>query len=173
MDLAVGRVTKPHGVRGEVCVQVCTDDPEVRFAAGTVLALRPPVTDPLTVTAARWHDGRLLVRFAGVDDREHAEALRRVQLVVDSSDAGDLAGPDEFRDYQLIGLRVLLTSSRQQVGVVTDVLHPGQDLLVVTRDGGAESLVPFVSALVPEVDLAERVLFIDPPPGLLDIDTVG
>ncbi len=89
---------------------------------------------------------------------------------MDSGDLEDLADPDEFRDHQLIGLTVLTTAG-EQVGEVRDVLHYGQDLLVVAGSGkraGTEIMIPFVSAIVPEVDLAGRQLRIDPPPGLLD-----
>jgi 16S rRNA processing protein RimM len=123
----------------------------------------------LTVAAARWHSGQLLVAFTGITDRSAAGKLTGNWLSVDSSQLPDVGDPDEFRDHELIGLSVR-TAAGDQVGVVTDVLHYGQDLLVVRRsDGGnGESLVPFVKAIVPEVDLTAGVLVIDPPPGLLD-----
>jgi 16S rRNA processing protein RimM len=123
----------------------------------------------LTVAAARWHSGQLLVAFTGITDRSAAGELTGSWLSVDSSQLPDIGDPDEFRDHELVGLSVR-TAAGDQVGVVTDVLHYGQDLLVVRRsDGGnGESLVPFVKAIVPEVDLTAGVLVIDPPPGLLD-----
>ncbi len=170
MQLVVGRVARPHGVRGELAVDVRTDDPELRLAVGAVLATEPAAAGPLTVAGSRWHSGRLLLRFAGVDDRAAAEELRGTLLVVDSADLGDLPDQDEFRDYQLIGLSVI-ACGEEQVGTVADVLHYGQDLLVVAGSGrrtGAEILIPFVSAIVSDVDLATGVLRVDPPPGLLD-----
>lgn len=170
MQLVVGRVGRPHGLRGEVTVEVRTDDPDQRFAAGTVLATDPADRGPLTVSAARWHSGRLLVRFAGYGDRDAAQGLRDVVLCVDSSELAPLADPQEFYDHELIGLRVE-TSSGELVGTVTDVLHHGQDLLVVGAAGQRRSdeiLIPFVAALVPEVDVGAGRLVIDPPPGLLD-----
>jgi 16S rRNA processing protein RimM len=170
MQLVVGRIARPHGVHGELTVDVRTDDPELRLAAGAELATEPAAAGPLTVAGSRWHSGRLLVRFAGVDDRTAAERLRDTLLVVDSADLEDLPDPDEFRDYQLIGLTVI-TAGGDPVGTVADVLHYGQDLLVVTGTGtraGAEILVPFVSAIVSDVDLAAGALRVDPPPGLLD-----
>jgi 16S rRNA processing protein RimM len=107
------------------------------------------------------------VRFTGVDDRDAAEELRGVWLVVDSADIPSTADPDEFHDQELIGLTVV-TVEGTEVGTVADVLHHGQDLLVVRRTGGGEALVPFVAALVPEVDVPGGRLRIDPPPGLLD-----
>jgi 16S rRNA processing protein RimM len=172
MQLVVGRVVRPHGVRGELVVEVRTDDPELRLAAGTVLATEPATAGPLTVARTRWHSGRLLVSFDGFNDRNEADGLRGVLLVVDSAELEDPADPEEFRDHQLIGLAVLGPGG-EEVGEITDVLHYGQDLLVVAGSGkraGAEIMVPFVSAIVPEVDLAARLVRIDPPPGLLDPD---
>jgi 16S rRNA processing protein RimM len=168
-------VGRPHGIRGDVVVEVRTDDPDLRFAAGATLGTDPAATGPLTIKAARWHSGRLLVSFAGIEDRDEAEELRGVWLVVDSAELEDPDDPDSFRDYQLVGLAVLTTAG-ERVGTVADVLHQGQDLLVIEGDGvrsGAEILVPFVTALVPEVDVAGGRLVIDPPPGLLDPDAAS
>lgn len=171
MQLAVGRVIRPHGIRGEVTVDVRTDDPGERFACGRVLATDPPGAGPLTVASARWHSGRLLVAFQGIGDRDQAELLRGVWLTVDSAEVPAPADPDEFHDQQLIGLRVVTTAG-EPVGAVTDVQHPGQDMLVIEptadREPG-ELLVPFVAAIVVEVDVAAGRLVIDPPPGLLDL----
>jgi len=173
MQLVVGRISRPHGVRGELAVDVRTDDPELRLTAGAVLATDPAAAGPLTITQTRWHSGRLLVSFKGIEDRNGADQLRGVLLLVDSSELEEIADPDEFRDHQLIGLAVL-TPGGEHVGEVTDVMHYGQDLLVVAGRGkraGTEIMVPFVSAIVPEVDLAAGQLRIDPPPGLLDPET--
>ncbi len=172
MQLVVGRVGRPHGLRGEVTVEVRTDDPDQRFAAGESLETVPAGRGPLTVAGSRWHSGRLLVRFAGHEDREAAEALRDTVLAIDSSQLEPLTDPEEFYDHDLIGLRVV-TSGGEDVGTISDVLHHGQDLLVVQGAGaraGAEILVPFVAAIVPEVDVAAGRLVIDPPAGLLDPD---
>jgi 16S rRNA processing protein RimM len=170
MQLVVGRISRPHGVRGEVAVDVRTDDPELRLVAGAVLTTEPAAAGPLTVARTRWHSGRLLVTFTGIEDRNGADELRGVLLVVDSDELEDVADPDEFRDHQLIGLAVVGPDG-EQVGEVADVLHYGQDLLVVSGAGqraGTEIMIPFVSAIVPEVDLGAGLLRIDPPPGLLD-----
>jgi 16S rRNA processing protein RimM len=170
MQLVVGRILRPHGIRGELAVEVRTDDPGLRLAAGAVLATEPAAAGPLTIARARWHSGLLLVQFEGCNDRNDAEQLRGVLLVVDSAELEDVTDPDEFRDHQLIGLAVL-TMDGQQVGEVTDVLHYGQDLLVIAGHGeraGSEIMIPFVSAIVPEVDVAAGLLRVDPPPGLLD-----
>ncbi len=170
MQLVVGRITRPHGVRGELAVEVRTDDPEVRLAPGVVLATEPAAAGPLAVTRSRWHLGRLLLSFDGVADRDQADQLRGVMLVVDSADLEEITDPDEFRDHQLIGLAVIGPDG-EHVGDVADVLHYGQDLLVVAGSGaraGTEILVPFVSELVPVVDLEAGRMVIDPPSGLLD-----
>jgi 16S rRNA processing protein RimM len=165
MQLVVGRITRPHGVRGEVSVEVRTDDPGRRFAVGTALTTDPAAAGPLTVESARWHTGRLLISFAGISDRDQASELRGVWLTLDSAQAGPPEDPDEFNDHELIGLDVV-TVSGHPVGRVAEVRHHGQDLLVIEPDG---ILVPFVAAIVPEVDVAGGRLVIDPPPGLLEL----
>jgi 16S rRNA processing protein RimM len=181
MQVAVGRIRRAHGIRGDVAVEVRTDEPDRRFAVGTVLATDPADRGPLTLTAARWHSGAYLMAFAEVNDRDAAEQLRGTWLVMDSADIGSTGDPDEFYDHELIGLSAV-TVGGERVGVVTDVRHHGQDLLVIdpgSTDSGStdsgtgsarrgELLVPFVSAIVPEVDLPAGRLVIDPPPGLLD-----
>jgi 16S rRNA processing protein RimM len=170
MRVIVGRAGRPHGIRGEVVIGVRTDEPDLRFAVGAVVDVStdPDKTDGerLTVASARWHSGQLLVAFAGITDRTAASELTGSWLSVDSSQLPDTGDPDEFRDHELIGLNVR-TSGGEPVGVVTDVLHYGQDLLVVRRTEG-ECLVPFVKEIVPEVDIQAGLVVIDPPPGLLD-----
>ena len=172
MRVIVGRIGRPHGIRGEVVIGVRTDEPDLRFAAGAVLDLGRSPDGPadggqLKVASARWHSGQLLVAFGGITDRTAAGELTGSWLSVDSGQLPEVADPDEFRDHELVGLSVRTTTG-DPVGVVTDVLHPGQDLLVVRRGEDEECLVPFVRAIVPEVDLTAGVLVIDPPPGLLD-----
>ena len=130
MQLVVGRITRPHGVHGEVSVEVRTDEPDRRFAVGRVLPTDPAAAGPLTVNSLRWHSGRLLIQFAGVTDRNQAEELRGTWLTLDSAEAGPSGDPDEFHDAELIGLAVVTTTG-QPVGRVTDVRHFGQDLLVI------------------------------------------
>jgi 16S rRNA processing protein RimM len=174
--LVVGRILRPHGLRGELSVEVRTDDPGDRFAAGSVLGTDPPEAGPLTVASSRWHSGRMLVSFAGIEDRTGAELLRGAWLTIDAAEIPPPQDPDEFHDHQLTGLTVV-TVSGELVGTVTDVLHPGQDLLAITPAPGtsrrSEVLVPFVAAIAVEVDLAGGKLVIDPPPGLLDLGQNG
>jgi 16S rRNA processing protein RimM len=167
MQVAVGRIGRPHGVRGDVVVGVRTDEPELRFTPGSRLDTDPEDVGPLTVVAVRWHSGELLVRFEGVRDRDAAGELRGTWLIVDSSTLAPSDDPDEFHDYELVGLTVR-TVDGTEIGVVEDVLHSGQDLLTV-RAGTREILVPFVKAIVTGVDVKAGVLTIDPPTGLIDL----
>lgn len=174
MELVVGRVLKPHGIRGELVTEVRTDSPDERFAPGAVLVGRlgrgREATDrQVTVEAARPHSGRLLLRIAGVQDREGAEELRGMLLLIDSASLPDPEDPDEFHDHQLIGLAAHDTSG-ERLGDVVDVLHtPAGELLSVRLVGGGEALVPFVAEIVPEVDTARRRCVISPPEGLLEL----
>jgi 16S rRNA processing protein RimM len=156
-------------VGGEVSVEVRTDDAERRFARGATLATEPAARGPLVVEGTRWHSDRLLVRFAGLSDRGAADALRNTLLVVDSATSATPGDNDEYWDHDLIGLDVL-TVGGDPIGQISDVLHPaGTDLLMITRPEGVEVLVPFVSQIVPTVDLPSRRVLIDPPDGLLDL----
>jgi 16S rRNA processing protein RimM len=168
VQLVVGRIAKAHGIGGEVSVEVRTDLPDERFAPGARLETDPADRGPLTIVRTRWHSGRLLVAFADRTDRSAAEALRGTLLVVDSSTSPP-AGEDEYWDHDLDGLDVV-TVDGTALGVVAEVLHPpGADLLAVRRPDGTEVLVPFVRAIVPTVDLAERRVVVDPPEGLLEL----
>jgi 16S rRNA processing protein RimM len=166
VQLVVGRIGRPHGVRGEVTVEVRTDDPELRLPVGASIATDPADRGPLVIEGRRWHKGMLLLSLAGVAGRDAADALRGTMLVIDSAEVQPSDDPDEFHDHELIGLTVV-TVTGESVGEVTDVLHHGQDLLVVRRDGLEDALVPFVKALVPEVDVEHGRLVVDPPEGLL------
>lgn len=171
MIVTVGRVTRAHGIRGDVTVEVRTDTPDERFAAGRTLITEPASAGPLTVRQSRWHSGRLLVRFENVDDRDAAEALRGTVLQTEIDDDERLDDPEEFYDHQLEGLQVV-TVAGNKVGTVGEVIHaPAQDVLVVRHPRGGESLVPFVADIVPEVDLDSGTVIVDPPPGLLEPET--
>jgi 16S rRNA processing protein RimM len=167
--LVVGRVVRPHGIRGEVVVEVLSDAPG-RFDPGAELAAGDPegATAPrgLTVAAARRHQGRLLASFEGLDDRDDVEALRGQLLTIPLASARQL-GPDEFWPHQLTGLAVA-DHAGAVVGSITAVV-PGaaHDLLQVALDRGGEALVPAVAALV-TVDLAAGRVVVADLPGLLD-----
>lgn len=171
MDVVIGRLGRAHGVRGEVSVDVRTDEPDLRFATGSVLWARDPAgdgrADRLTVQQTRLHGKRLLVTFAELSSRTEAESLRGAELVGEVRTDTSPESADEFYDRQLVGLEVLTTDGRS-IGVVSQVQHlPAQDLLVV-QGADRTHLVPFVAALVPEVDLAAGTVCVEPVPGLLD-----
>ena len=170
--LLVGIVVRPHGLRGELVVDVRTDSPEERFAAGAVLASAAAdgsVAGVVTVESARPHSGRLLVRFVEVPDRDAAEALRGSRLLVDPAELPPTGDPDEFHVHQLEGLAAELVDGTV-VGTVREIAHgPGGELLVLARPGQPDALVPFVRAIVPTVDLDAGRVVLDPPEGLLDL----
>ncbi|NHC13542.1 ribosome maturation factor RimM [Motilibacter sp. E257] len=168
VELVVGRIGRAHGIRGDLMVEVRTDDPELRFAAGASLRTDPAARGPLVVESGRVHSGRLVLHFVGVDDRTRAEELRNTLLLVDVPRDEEPDDPDEYYDHQLIGLAAVLPGG-ETVGEVTDVLHlPAQDVLALRRPDGREALVPFVTEIVPEVDLVAGRVVVDPPAGLLD-----
>lgn len=169
MQLVVGRIGRAHGVRGDLFVEPFTDEPEVRFAIGAKVttSVADVSLKTLTVTESKWHSGKLILHFAGIDDRTAAEQLKGIELRADVDPLELPDDPDEFYDHQLIGLDVLY--SDQVIGQVDQVLHlPAQDLLAVIKSDGSEVLIPFVKQIVPEVDLVNRKLIITPPPGLIN-----
>ena len=162
-EVLVGRIGRAHGLRGEVTIAPTTDSPEQRFAPGSRLS--SPTAGTLTVTQSRWQAGTLVVAFDTAGDRSAAEALRGAELWAEIDPADTAA--EEFHDTALIGLAAVDPSGAAR-GRVVRVLHlPAQDVLVLDTPQG-ERLVPFVTELVPEVDLAGGRVVIDPIPGLLD-----
>ena len=171
--VVVGRIGRPHGVRGLATVEVRTDDPDVRFAPGQVLLTDPPARGPLTVVDKRWHSGTLLLQLAAPSGevyaaREAVDALRNTLLLVPVTDLPEIEDPDSYYDHQLVGLAVRLPDGTA-LGEVAAVRHEAQDLLVLRRPGAPDALVPFVSALVPTVDVAGGFVVVDPPEGLLEL----
>jgi 16S rRNA processing protein RimM len=171
IEVVIGRVGKPHGVRGEVTVELRTDEPERRFAVGTTIrAARPrgpasPLPE-LTVTATRWHQSTLLVRFEEIADRTAAESVRGSLLHATVAADESPADPEEFYDHQLVGLCAQDVDGRV-LGEVTGVLHGAQDILQIHSVDGRDTLVPFVAALVPEVDVGGGRVVVADRPGLV------
>jgi len=172
--VAVGRIGKAHGIRGDVFVEPWTDAPAERFVPGALMSIAPVGDGPshtggqLAVDFSRDHSGKLVVHFRGVDDRDAAEAIRGAVLTMPASARPPLADSDEFYDTDLIGLAAH-TVSGLALGRVVDVLHvPGGSLLAVDFNG-REVLVPFRREFVPVIDLASGIARIDPPEGLLDL----
>jgi 16S rRNA processing protein RimM len=168
VQLVVARIGRAHGVKGEVTVEVRTDEPELRLAPGAVLATDPASAGPLTIESGRVHSGRLLLRFKGVTERNAAEALSNTLLIAEIDPDELPEGEDEYYDHQLIDLDVV-TGAGVEVGRITEISHlPSQDLFVVERPDGTEVLIPFVAEIVTDIDLEEQRAVIDPPPGLID-----
>jgi 16S rRNA processing protein RimM len=168
VQLVVARIGRAHGIKGEVTVEVRTDEPELRLAPGAVLATDPAAKGPLTIETGRVHSGRLLLRFEGVTDRTGAEALRNILLIADVDPEELPEEEGEYYDHQLMDLDVV-TKDGVEVGRITEISHlPSQDLFIVERADGSEVMIPFVEAIVTEIDLEEQRAVIDPPPGLID-----
>lgn len=165
VETVVGTIGRAHGIRGEVIIDVRTDEPDLRFAVGAVLRVEDS-RRTFTVAAARDHSSRLLVKFAELDDRTAVEQARGIRLVVDVAADESPEDESEYYDRQLIGLRVL-DAAGTDVGEVTAVIHlPLQDLLAIETANG-ERLIPFVEALVPDVDLPAGCLRLADVAGLL------
>ncbi|WP_402842163.1 ribosome maturation factor RimM [Microbacterium sp. GXS0129] len=171
-QLRVGRLVKAHGLKGAFKLELYTDDPDGRFVPGAEFTLQVPESSPwhgktITVREFRWMNSHAVVFFEGVDDRNTADELVRAILWIDQdADAGS-DEDDAWYDHQLVGLDVVRDGA--VVGRLARVEHlPAQDLLIVKTTAGDEVMVPFVSAIVPEVDIRGGRVTITPPPGLFE-----
>ena len=171
-QLRVGRLVKAHGLKGALKLELYTDDPEGRFTPGASFTLQVPESSPwhgksLTVREFRWMNSHPVAFFEGVEDRSGAEELVRAILWIDQDDEDIVVEDDAWYDHQLVGLEVVRDD--QVIGRVIRVEHfPAQDLLIVRLPGDREVLVPFVKAIVPEVDIASGRILVTPPPGLFE-----
>jgi 16S rRNA processing protein RimM len=171
IDVVVGRIGKAHGLRGDVTINVRTDEPERRFASGAVLEVEAPAGSAtklrtVTVASSRWHSSVLLVRFEEIPDRNAAEAARGIVLHAALPLDASPDDPDEFYDHQLVGLTAY-DPDGVALGEVTGLVHGAQDLLAIRATDGRDTLVPFVKALVPEVDVAGGRVVVADRPGLV------
>ena len=168
MQVVVARVGKAHGLRGEVTVQVLTGAPDERFVPGATFLTDPPQAGPLVLRSARDNNGILLLGFEHTEDRTGAEALRGIKLLAEV--LADDEDEEVWYERDLVGLKAV-TVGGIEVGEVTALQsRPAQDLLVLRLADGREALVPFVTAIVPEVDITGGRVVLDPPSGLLDLD---
>ncbi len=169
--LRVGRLTKPHGLKGAIKLELFTDNPEVRFAPGSTFSVQVPDDSPwfgktITIRELKWFNEHPVGFFEEIADRTAAESIVKAILWIDQSEAESLVEPDAWYGHQLAGLSV--RRDGQEIGTVTEVQHfPAQDILVVKTPRG-EVLVPFVSAIVPEVNIEERFISVTPPLGLFE-----
>ncbi|KXC07177.1 ribosome maturation factor RimM [Microbacterium hominis] len=171
-QLRVGRLVKAHGLKGALKLELYTDDPDGRFVPGAVFTLQVPESSPwhgktLTVREFRWMNSHPVAFFEEVEDRTAAESIVRAILWIDQDDSA-VAEDDAWYDHQLVGLTV--QRDGEPVGRVIRVDHlPAQDLLVVRPlSGDDEILVPFVAAIVPDVDIAAGTITVTPPAGLFE-----
>ncbi|MBD1591099.1 ribosome maturation factor RimM [Arthrobacter sp. S1_S22] len=168
MQLQVARIGKPHGIRGEVTVQVLTDAPGDRFVPGTEFVVEPASAGPLTVNSARWNKDILLLGFDEIRTRNEAETLRGAKLFIETEELDE--GDDEgWYEHELVGLEARI--GPRVVGKVTALnTMPVQDLLMVTTPEGKEILVPFVEQIVPEVNVDGGFILLTPPDGLFELN---
>ncbi|GGE86439.1 ribosome maturation factor RimM [Mycetocola zhadangensis] len=170
-QLRVGRLTKAHGLKGAIKLELFTDDPAARFVPGAVFTLQVPTGSPwhgktLTLSELRWYNGHAVGFFEGVADRTAAETLIKAILWIEQDTAEPSTEEDAWYDHQLVGLAV--SRDGETIGSVARVEHfPAQDLLIVKTASG-EVMLPFVKALVPAVDIAAGVVTITPPAGLFE-----
>ena len=174
MKVVVARVGKAHSLRGEVTVQVHTDDPHARFVPGTRFGTEADpgsgVPRELVLASARLHNGVWLLAFEGIPDRTGAEGLRGTRLLLDTAAVEEVEEEDAWYEDELVGLRAV-DPAGADLGTVSGLEHgPAQDLLVLRLPGGGTAYVPFVAAIVPEVDVEGGRVVVDPPPGLLELN---
>ncbi|TFD27592.1 ribosome maturation factor RimM [Cryobacterium cryoconiti] len=170
-QLRVGRLTKAHGLKGAIKLELFTDDPGRRFVPGAVFTLQVPTGSPwhgkkIELVELRWYNQHAVGFFKDVPDREAAEALAKAILWIDQDDAEQSGEEDAWYDHQLIGLAVVRDG--EKIGTIARLEHlPAQDLLIVKTPAG-EVMIPFVKAIVPSVDITTGIVTITPPPGLLE-----
>ncbi len=170
-QLRVGRLTKAHGLKGAIKLELFTDDPGRRFVPGAVFTLQVPTGSPwhgktIELVELRWYNQHAVGFFKDVPDREAAEALAKAILWIDQDDTEQPDEEDAWYDHQLVGLAVVRDGV--QIGTITRLEHlPAQDLLIVKTPAG-EVMIPFVKAIVPSVDITTGIVTITPPPGLLE-----
>ncbi|NOJ60342.1 ribosome maturation factor RimM [Arthrobacter sp. 260] len=171
MEVQVARIGKPHGIRGEVTVQLFTDAPEDRFEAGSVFRAEPATLGSLTVSGARWNKDILILGFDGFSDRNAAETLRGAKLFIDTDEADD-DDDDAWYEHELVGLEARVGDDI--VGKVSGLRTlEVQDLLIIETSAGHETLVPFVAEIVPEVNVADGFVLLTPPDGLFELNLPG
>lgn len=170
-SLRVGRLTKPHGLKGGLKVEMYTDNPDLRFVQGAHFHLQVPSDSEwfgrqITLTELRWFNDMPVAFFDEVHDRTLAESIVRAILWIDEATVEAGAEDDAWYDHELVGLEV--RRDGVTVGTVAEVQHfPAQDLLAVKTASGTV-LVPLVEAIVPSIDLEQRVIIVTPPQGLFE-----
>ncbi|MBK8302854.1 MAG: 16S rRNA processing protein RimM [Chloracidobacterium sp.] len=164
--VAVARIAKPRGLKGEVIADILTDFPERFDGLKTVIAVMPNDSRrELTLENHWFQSGRMVLKFAGINSIEDGETLRNAEICVSESDAVEL-DEGEYFDWQLAGCRVV-TVSGEEIGKVRELMRTGATEILVV-DGEKEYLIPFAEAICTEVDIENGIILIDPPEGLLE-----
>jgi 16S rRNA processing protein RimM len=166
--IAVARIVRVRGVRGEVAAHLLTDFPE-RFAGLEELVAIDAAGARRTLAIEKsWlHGGRVILKFEGYDTPETAQVLVGRELAVPVSEAVELE-EDEFYDWQLIDCRVE-TIDKREIGRVAEVLHAGAAPVLVVREGKRENLIPLAASICVEIDTDAKLIRVDPPEGLLEL----
>lgn len=164
--VAVAKIAKPRGIKGEVIADLLTDFPERFDGLERVTAVMPDASrQELTIERHWFQSGRIVLKFVGIDSIEDAETLRNAEICVPESDAVELE-EGEFYDWELAGCSVE-TVDGEPIGTVRELMRTGgTELLVV--DGAKEFLIPFAEAICVEVDIENKLIKVDPPEGLLE-----
>lgn len=166
--ISVAYIARPQGVRGEVIADLLTDFPErfsrlrtalVKMANGELVSLR--------LENFRPHKGRILLKFAGYDDMNSAEALRDARVMITADQLVKLP-KDSYYDFDLVDCEVK-TAEGKSIGKVTGVQRFGAAPLLVVKDGDREHLIPLASSICTTVDVAQKLIIVDPPEGLLEL----
>jgi 16S rRNA processing protein RimM len=170
-QLRVGRLTKAHGLKGAIKIELFTDAPERRFVPGAVFSLQVPTTSSwhgktLELNELKFYNSHPVAFFKGINDRTTAESLIKAILWIDQDLAEASDEEDAWFDHQLVGLTVIRDGAK--VGTITQIDHfPAQDLLTVRTSTG-DVLVPFVKAIVASVDIEAGTMTVTPPLGLFE-----
>jgi len=166
-NIPAGYVRRAHGIHGDVVVRGTLQDADQRFIEGALLVTNEDDPRELEIEAVRPHQDGFIITFVGIDDRDAAEGMRGIQFVIDSSDRRELAA-DEWWPEDLVGCNVISVAGAV-VGVVSSVIvGTAQDRIVIDTPEGSRGEVPFVAALVPEVDVAAARIVVDLPDGLFE-----
>jgi 16S rRNA processing protein RimM len=167
--IVIARIARAWGIRGEVTAEILTDFPERFDEVAAVTLRRGASTRDAVLERFRFHKGRVLLKFEGVETMNDAMPLAGYDVVIPESDVFEITDDDVFFEFDLVGCSVEL-SDGEVVGQVGSILHTGAgELLSIVRDGRSDALVPFVEAICTEVDVDARRIVIDPPEGLLDL----
>ncbi|HKP68368.1 MAG TPA: ribosome maturation factor RimM [Pyrinomonadaceae bacterium] len=165
--VAIAKLLKPRGLRGELVAELLTDFPERFENLETVIGVLPDGTRrDLRIADVWFQKDRVILRFEGIDSIEQAETLRNVEICVPESESVEL-DEDEFFDWQLEGCEVR-TIDGESIGKVLKVMRTGGTENLVVDGDGKEYLIPFAGSICTEIDVEEKLIRVDLPEGLLE-----